>query len=278
MIDSSGVKQKSNARIALGKSSLAPFHRTSGQNLLNSLISPLTWLYFPNLCKMPTKMLTPKCFHTLPVHQCLSFLNDELIFPFPFPFPSSLVCLLYFPPSQLSPSFTSINPDTLSHSNPAKLQNLVNGEWQNTKEFEHIPDPMNAPDVIVHAPATSSEELRPFIDSMLRVPKTGLHNPLKNVDRYVMLGEVSHKAAVMLGQEIHFFARCIQRVMPKSYAQAVAEVKVTQQFLKVRRISSFLLSSIRSYILSIPLHLYMGQSFNRSHFGYFFYSPVISEF
>lgn len=33
-------------------------------------------------------------------------------------------------------------------------------------------------------PLTSSDELKPFIDTMRSVPKHGLHNPLKNVERY----------------------------------------------------------------------------------------------
>lgn len=48
------------------------------------------------------------------------------------------------------------------------------------------------PDVCT-VPDTTVGELKPFVDSLKRVPKSGVHNPLKNVERYLMFGEVSRK-------------------------------------------------------------------------------------
>lgn len=45
-----------------------------------------------------------------------------------------------------------------------------------------------------HPKYPPTPQLGPFIESMNSCPKTGLHNPLKNVDRYLMLGHVSRKA------------------------------------------------------------------------------------
>ena len=47
-----------------------------------------------------------------------------------------------------------------------------------------------------------------------------------------MYGEVSAKVAEEMRRPevLNFFARLIQRVAPKSYAQAVAEVTVTRRF------------------------------------------------
>jgi len=42
-------------------------------------------------------------------------------------------------------------------------------------------------------PDTSLDEIKPFIDSMKAVPKSGLHNPFKNKERYLMLSEVNRK-------------------------------------------------------------------------------------
>jgi hypothetical protein len=42
-------------------------------------------------------------------------------------------------------------------------------------------------------PDTTVEELTPFLDSLRGVPKSGVHNPLKNVERYLMFGEISRK-------------------------------------------------------------------------------------
>jgi 1-pyrroline-5-carboxylate dehydrogenase len=38
-------------------------------------------------------------------------------------------------------------------------------------------------------------ELQPFVESLRGVPKSGVHNPLKNVERYVQFGEISRKVS-----------------------------------------------------------------------------------
>jgi 1-pyrroline-5-carboxylate dehydrogenase len=136
--------------------------------------------------------------------------------------------------SQINRRFSSVfNPNTVSGAHPATLSNFVNGEWTSTKAYTNIVDPMNG-EVIIKMPSTSKDELRPFIDRMRSVPKTGLHNPLRNVERYNTYGEISFKLAAALDTpevEDHF-ARCIQRVAPKIYAQCLAEVRVVKVFLK----------------------------------------------
>lgn len=102
-----------------------------------------------------------------------------------------------------------------------------------TADVMEIPDPLTG-DPFIRMPLTTVEDLDEFIASLQKVPKTGLHNPLKNVDRYVMWGEIAYKAALALGSpEVEdLFTRLIMRVMPKTYTQAVGEVRVTAQFLK----------------------------------------------
>lgn len=81
-------------------------------------------------------------------------------------------------------------------------------------------------------PNTNEEELKEFADSLRKVPKTGLHNPLKNVQRYVMYGEICKKASEILAQEdveAHF-AKLIQRYVPKHLVQAVGEVRTVKAF------------------------------------------------
>lgn len=120
-------------------------------------------------------------------------------------------------------------------------------------------------------PDTQGYELGPFVASLKSVPKSGMHNPLKNVERYLKFGEISrkvsksiaigiclqnafafvrltllhispipfhyfissHQAGEALSDPItaDFFAKSIQRTVPKSYAQATGEVKVTADFL-----------------------------------------------
>jgi 1-pyrroline-5-carboxylate dehydrogenase len=93
--------------------------------------------------------------------------------------------------------------------------------------MESIVDPLNG-EPFLSVPATNApEELSAFVASSKSCPKTGLHNPYKNVERYLMLGRVSARAAQTLRDPVvaDFFARLIQRVTPKSYAQAMSEVR-----------------------------------------------------
>ena len=63
-----------------------------------------------------------------------------------------------------------------------------------------------------------------------------------------MLGKVAAKAAEMMDEpEVEqFFAKLVQRVVPKSDAQATAEIVVTKQVLPL---SSIVLSLISSSLL-----------------------------
>jgi len=123
--------------------------------------------------------------------------------------------------------FNGMNPDK-----PGKCQNLVSGQWRDeAKHFDNIPDPMNGENFIQ---IPNTENIDDFIKNLASCPKSGLHNPLKNVERYVMLGNVCAKAAeVMRDKEVEdFFVRLIQRVMPKTDNQCFGEVKVTRTFLE----------------------------------------------
>ncbi len=47
-----------------------------------------------------------------------------------------------------------------------------------------IPDPLNG-EPFITVPDTQLHEVEPFVKSLLAVPKSRLHNPLKNPDRYL---------------------------------------------------------------------------------------------
>ena len=129
--------------------------------------------------------------------------------------------------------FSTVDPiNGMNSKNPGKAQNLLNGEWLNTaKYFDNIPDPISG-EHFLDIPDT--EDLSGFINNLDICPKSGLHNPLKNVERYVMLGNVCAKAAALLGNKDveDFFVHLIQRVMPKSSNQCLGEVTVTRKFLE----------------------------------------------
>ncbi|KAL3787805.1 hypothetical protein HJC23_003554 [Cyclotella cryptica] len=134
------------------------------------------------------------------------------------------------------PSWATLDPSSLGTSRtPHAVSNLVSGNWTASNSSITIPNPLDrdAPAVCT-VPDTSVEELRPFVESLRGVPKSGVHNPLKNVERYLMFGEISRKAGEALSdpQISQFFVEAIQKTVPKSHAQAMGEVKVTADFLK----------------------------------------------
>ncbi|MCD7468947.1 hypothetical protein HAX54_007504 [Datura stramonium] len=129
--------------------------------------------------------------------------------------------------------FATVKAEELSGSQPAEVHNLVQGKWTKSSSWNTILDPLNGQPFIKVAEVNESE-LQPFVESLSKCPKHGLHNPFKAPERYLMLGDVSTKAAHALGlpEVSDFFAKLIQRVSPKSYQQALGEVFVTQKFLE----------------------------------------------
>jgi len=138
-----------------------------------------------------------------------------------------------FPRGIQQPTWATVNPETLSGATPAKLENLLAGKWVGTKEYIDIPDPMNG-EPFIQMPNTKGDEIDAFVASAGTCSKTGLHNPMKNPERYVMYGEVFHKAGNELSKPevLDYFAWLVARVMPKAYYQAWYESKVTADFLK----------------------------------------------
>jgi len=118
---------------------------------------------------------------------------------------------------------------------PYHVPNLVNGKWISSgSKIMNIPNPISkSSHALFSIQDTQVDELKPFVDSLAKVPKGGLHNPLKNVDRYLELGDISRKAGqALLEPEISdFFTRSIMKCVPKSYSQAKGEVTVTAAFL-----------------------------------------------
>jgi 1-pyrroline-5-carboxylate dehydrogenase len=131
------------------------------------------------------------------------------------------------------PSFATVDPfNGMSAASPGQLANLVNGEWQSGTSFrDDIPDPLTG-DAFLRVPDT--HDLAPFIAGLESCPKSGLHNPLKNNDRYVHLGRVCARAAALMATpEVEaYLTRLTQRVMPKSWQQCLNEVIVTRVFLE----------------------------------------------
>ena len=131
--------------------------------------------------------------------------------------------------SQHLSKFATMDPKNLTPAH--KCMNLVNGEWVGTNKYTQVIDPMTGKPMI-SIPDTQVDEIEPFVQSLLNVPKYGLHNPLHNKERYVMLGEVSRKTAEVLHdpEVFNHFVKLTQRGCPKSDVQTAGEIRVTRQF------------------------------------------------
>ena len=134
------------------------------------------------------------------------------------------------------PSWATVEPKALGLECSYAVPNCVGGNWTMASKSIEIPHPLDkdAPYPIFTIPDTQVDELQPFIESLRKVPKSGMHNPLKNPHRYLEYGEISRKAAEAMStpEGAEFFAQTIIACVPKSHAQAMAEVKVTCAFLK----------------------------------------------
>ena len=141
-------------------------------------------------------------------------------------------------------AFATVDPNHLSHEHPHTVLNFVKGEWVRSKETLGLLDPVHGEvgqgkerrrlSPFLYVSDTKEDEIDVFVQSLNSCPKHGLHNPLKNPERYVMLGNVTAKIAARMKEPdvVEFFARLVQRVAPKSWAQAVGEINVTQKFLE----------------------------------------------
>ena len=130
-------------------------------------------------------------------------------------------------------SFATVDPFAgMAGENPGKLQNLVAGQWTDAESYrDDIVDPMNGEQFLL---VPDTRDLAPYIAGLESCPKSGLHNPLKNNDRYVHLGRVCARAAALMATpDVEaYFTKLTQRVMPKSWAQCLGEVTVTRVFLE----------------------------------------------
>jgi len=131
------------------------------------------------------------------------------------------------------PAFATIDPfEGMIPGKPGHAQNLVAGEWRSEQRIrDDIVDPLTGGEFLA---VPDTRDFMPFIRGLAGCPKTGLHNPLKNTDRYVMLGQVCARAAALLAEQdvADYYTKLIQRVMPKSWQQCAAEVTVTRVFIE----------------------------------------------
>lgn len=116
------------------------------------------------------------------------------------------------PTMNLSPmSWATVDVEKLgedaNHVYP--IRNIVGGKWHTAANTMKIPHPLDKGKAAIFSiPDTQVDELGPFLESLRKVPKSGMHNPLKNPDRYLKYGEISRKvreddANLLPGRKLH---------------------------------------------------------------------------
>jgi 1-pyrroline-5-carboxylate dehydrogenase len=137
--------------------------------------------------------------------------------------------------SMSSIPWATMDPKALgTTAEPYAVPNIVDGKLTSTSKTIEIIHPLDRDAYpIFTVPDTQTGEIQPFLDSLRKVTKSGMHNPLKNPERYLDYGEISRKAgdALMQPDIAEFFIQTIQACVPKSHAQAAGEVRVTAAFL-----------------------------------------------
>jgi len=92
---------------------------------------------------------------------------------------------LFFSTSSCTiPEWATYDPKSLGETESIyNVKNIVDGQWVNSNDYSKemiIPNPMDKNKYpIFTIPDTQCTELQPFIDSMNKITKSGVHNPLK---------------------------------------------------------------------------------------------------
>ncbi|KAA3456959.1 delta-1-pyrroline-5-carboxylate dehydrogenase 12A1, mitochondrial-like [Gossypium australe] len=103
--------------------------------------------------------------------------------------------------------FATVEAEGISGSQPAEVQNLVQGKWTRSAAWNTLVDPLNG-EPFIKVAEVDGNGIQPFVESLSKCPKHGLHNPFKSPERYLLYGDISAKAAHMLAlPKVRFLAR-----------------------------------------------------------------------
>lgn len=88
----------------------------------------------------------------------------------------------YAATSSSVPSWATVDPNS---NDSMECLNRLDGKWIRSKAAPiKIPDPINAKiEALQLVQNTQKDEVEPFIQSLRKCSKSGLHNPLKNPQR-----------------------------------------------------------------------------------------------
>lgn len=83
------------------------------------------------------------------------------------------------------PSWATVDPWTLSKDKPHTISNILDGQVKKSSKTEPIVDPLNGGNFIYNSLPENKQELDAYVTSQRKVPHHGVHNPIKNVHRFM---------------------------------------------------------------------------------------------
>lgn len=86
------------------------------------------------------------------------------------------------------PKWATVDPWKVSKENPYTLSNILDGQIIKSNKTEPLVDPLNGGDFLFNSLPENQKVIDDYVASQLKVPHYGLHNPLRNVHRYMQLG------------------------------------------------------------------------------------------
>jgi hypothetical protein len=93
------------------------------------------------------------------------------------------------------PKWATLDPHSLSGKHPHTVSSFLNGKIITSSKTIPILDPLNGEPFLNISLPSSNADLDGFIQSQRAVPIYGVHNPIKNVSRYQLLGDVFFRIA-----------------------------------------------------------------------------------
>lgn len=93
------------------------------------------------------------------------------------------------------PQWATLDPRLISKDNPHTLANILDGIPTKSSKTEPIVDPLNGGTFLYNSLPESKQQLDAYVASQKSVPHYGVHNPIRNVHRYMQMGEIFLKIA-----------------------------------------------------------------------------------
>ena len=113
------------------------------------------------------------------------------------------------------------------------VKNLINGKYIDVNNYLKIKNKINNK-ILFKVADTKIFELEELKKSINNVPKSGLHNPFKNPERYRILGDVCFKTAHNFKNKFikSTLMEEIVQTTGKTYEEAEKEINVSRKFLE----------------------------------------------